>query len=294
MNYFTIKDIENITGIKAHTLRIWEQRYNILVPKRKESNHRYYDNEDLKSVLRISYLYHNGYKISKIVELSEEEIKRIALETVSGETVYSVLINQLMESSIDYDQDRFEQIIHSCISHYGFEKSMYEVIYPFLEKIGILWITDHMLPSQEHFATNLIRKKILVAIDGLGLVSKHGNESAVLLFLPEGERHEISLLMAKYHLRKHGKNTVYFGSDVPFENIIQLCGQKNISHLYCHLITNLTHIETGEYLKKLCEKFPDKTIVMSGPEALRLENAKLPNLKLIRSLDEFREFVATL
>ena len=120
MNFFSISDIESLTGIKAHTLRIWEQRYDLLNPKRKESKHRLYDNEDLKYILRIAFLYHNGYKISKIVSLSEEEIKKMALETTPGKENYQVFVNQLTEASIDFDQVRFEKILHNLVLHLGF------------------------------------------------------------------------------------------------------------------------------------------------------------------------------
>src|SRR3982751_3024072 len=184
MNNFSIKDIERLSGIKAHTLRIWEQRHGLLLCKRKESQHRYYDNEDLKQVLRIAHLYHNGYKVSKIAKLSPEDIKKLA-NVGSSENSYGILINQLVEASIDYDQPRFVSIIDTTMLQLGFEKSIVHVFYPFFEKIGLLWMTEHVLPAQEHFSSYLIQNKIIASIDAIEQPVK-GN-SRVIIFSPSGE-----------------------------------------------------------------------------------------------------------
>ena len=131
MNQFSIKDIENLTGIKAHTLRIWEQRYQLCIPQRKQSKHRFYDNEDLKHILRIAYLYHSGFKVSKIAAMQDAEVKEKAL-TIFTSNKHEAYINQLIEASIDYDQPRFEKLLHMLILRYGLEKCMVEVVYPFM------------------------------------------------------------------------------------------------------------------------------------------------------------------
>ena len=183
MNFFSIRDIENLTGIKAHTLRIWEQRYQLLNPKRRESKHRFYDNDDLKYILRIAYLYNNGYKISQIASFSEEEITKMALELRPNDDNSEIFINQLTEAAIDLDQTRFDKILHTLVLHAGFEKSIIKVLFPLLKRIGLLWLTGNVIPAQEHFASALIVKKMLVAIDGL---EKPANncERKVLLFHP--------------------------------------------------------------------------------------------------------------
>jgi len=167
MNAFTIRDIENLCGIKAHTLRIWEQRYQLLCPRRKAGNHRIYDNNDLKCMLRIAFLYHHGHKISSIARLNEKERNQLILSLTTGGDSTEIFINQLTEASIDFDQDMFDRILHNVILHMGFEKAIPKVIYPFLDKIGLLWLTGNVVPAQEHFASNLIAKKMHVAINGL-------------------------------------------------------------------------------------------------------------------------------
>ena len=286
MNNFSIKDIERLSGIKAHTLRIWEQRHNIQLCKRKESLHRYYDNEDLKQILRISYLYHQGYKISKIANLSKDEINKLAT-TGSGENNYDIFINQMIEASIDYDQPRFEKIINNALLHLGFEKTVVKVFYPFMEKIGLLWITEHVIPAQEHFSSYLIQKKILVAIDGLEPVPFE-NGRVVLIFSPEGELHETPLLVIQYIMKKHKISSVYFGSDVSLAELEYYCKNKIVTHLYFHMITNFLAKETEEYINYLVERFPGKKILASGP-ALHDATADFANVRILRSLNEMLE-----
>ncbi len=289
MNSFTIRDIENLTGIKAHTLRIWEQRYGIITPKRKESKHRQYDNEDLKTILRIAYLYHHGYKISKIAMLKEDEIKKLTLEYNSAGS-YEVFINQLMEASIDLDQDKSEKALNSMVLHLGFEKSMYHVVYPFLEKIGLFWITGHIIPAQEHFASNHIRKMMLVATDGLDIPAQKSKRN-VIVFAPENEYHEIPLLLVNYLLKKNQVSTAYLGAGVALKEIECYLQARSATHLYCHIITNLTEEPLEKFIEKLAARFSPVQVVFSGPVVLQLdENYNLPNVKILRSLKEVIQF----
>jgi DNA-binding transcriptional MerR regulator len=283
MNNFTIRDIERLSGIKAHTLRIWEQRHGLCFGKRKESQHRYYDNEDLKQILRVSFLYHNGYKISKIAHLSKEEIHKIATTNLS-EYNYDLAINQMIEAGVDYNCVQFEQIIRHTSLQLGFEKAILKVFYPFLEKIGLLWITEHVIPAQEHFCSFLIQKEIMVAINGLG-TARLKNDQTVIIFAPEGELHDIPLLVAQYILKKHGVKTVFFGSDTSIGQLEYYCRHKPVTHLYFHFITNFLIREPEEYLTCLSEKFPEKKIIGSGP-ALQFAHKHAANVKILRSMDE--------
>ncbi|MEJ7740779.1 MAG: MerR family transcriptional regulator [Chitinophagaceae bacterium] len=289
MNHFSIKDIERMSGIKAHTLRIWEQRHGLRFCKRKASLHRYYDNEDLKQILRIAYLYHNGYKISRIATLSPDEVKSLAITSI-GDNSYDIFINQMIEASIDYDQPRFERVIHNALLHLGFERTVVNVFYPFMEKIGLLWITDHVIPAQEHFSSYLIQKRIIIAIDGLDIIAKD-NDQIVLIFSPEGELHEIPLLVMQYILRKHGIKTVYLGCNICLKELVYYCKHKPVTHLYFHLITNFIHKEPEEYLKCLQENLGSKNIIASGPA---LRDVLVTGIRIIRSLEEMMEMNETL
>jgi DNA-binding transcriptional MerR regulator len=289
MNFFSISDIENLTGIKAHTLRIWEQRYSLLNPKRKESKHRLYDNEDLKYILRIAFLYHNGYKISRIASLSEEEIKKLALDTTSGKENYQVFINQLTEASIDFDQPRFEKILHNLILHLGFEKTVIQILFPLLNKIGLLWMTDKVSPAQEHFASALVVKKILVETDGLDKPGGEVGLRKVLLFAPEGEHHEIPILFMQYLLKKNGVPYVYVGKNAPIEVVKDFCSQHPITQLHCHLVTNLLSSDLNAYLAKISLVFADKEIFFSGPQARKVDSPP-PNLRILKDAEAMLAF----
>ncbi|MEJ7679503.1 MAG: MerR family transcriptional regulator [Segetibacter sp.] len=201
MNQFTIKDIENLSGIKAHTWRIWEQRYKIGVAQRKESNHRFFDNDNLKQILRIAYLYHSGIKISKIAALESEEMKEMALSKLPKENGNEFYIMELIEASIDLDEERFEQTFNEALGKMGIEDTILKIINPFQEKIGVLWLTDHVIPAQEHFTSNIIMQKLTAAIDDLPVVKNTGKKE-ILLFTPEKERHEIPLQFVHYLLKK--------------------------------------------------------------------------------------------
>jgi DNA-binding transcriptional MerR regulator len=288
MNIFTIRDIENLCNIKAHTLRIWEQRYNIVCLKRKPGKHRMYDNEDLKYLLRIAYLYHHGHKISKIAKYSEQEICELAIRVSNKDDAAEIFINQLSEASIDLNQERFEKILHNIIIHFGFEKSMTHVIFPFLHKIGLLWMTGNVIPSQEHFASALVSKKIHVAINGL---ENHAaiDSRKVLLFAPCGEFHEIPLLFMRYLMKKNGTSVTYLGTNVSMKDIQYYCQHKPVGYLYFHLVTNLIRCELDEYLQTLSKSFPEKQIVVSGPKAHCITKS-FSNVLVLKSFEEVFEF----
>jgi DNA-binding transcriptional MerR regulator len=297
MNLFSIRDIENLTGIKAHTLRIWEQRYNLFCPKRRESNHRFYDCEDLKHLLRIAYLYNQGHKISQIACCSPEEMAKLALDAKPDTDNYEIFINQLTEASIDLDQPRFDKIMHNLILHAGFEKSMINVLFPFQKKIGVLWLTGQVMQAHAHFARSLIIKKTMVAIDGLEKPPYNGGRR-VLLFTPAGEHHdipggecmELPLLFMHYMLKKEGVPTLYMGKNVPLTMLETICSLQPVTQLYFLVIPNLNKCDMHEYLKSFSSLFPDKEIVFSGLDACQC-SCDLKNVRLLKTVEEKRAFL---
>ncbi|MEP6700893.1 MAG: MerR family transcriptional regulator [Bacteroidota bacterium] len=283
MNYFSIKDIEMLSGIKAHTFRIWEQRHGLSFCKRKHSQHRYYDNDDLKAVLRIAYLYHRGYKISKIASLSRDEVIKLASVNIE-EYDYDLYINKLIESNIDYDQLLFEKIIQQAITRFGIDKAILSVFYPFMQKVGMLWVTEHLIPAQEHFSSAIIQQKLVLSIEKLGSLIQNKNDT-VLIFAPEGELHEIPLLVAKYYLKKNGVKLVYFGINTSLQLLEYYCNYKKVTHFYFHLITNFTSKEPGEYILCLLSKFPGIKIIASGPALCNLPTFS-SSVMIINSIEE--------
>lgn len=291
MQYFSIKDIENLTGIKAHTLRIWEKRYHFVISKRKESNHRIFDNEDLKAILRICYLYETEFKISQIAKLSEDAIRMFSDIDNSTSKSTNAYILQLLNTIIDFDYLGFERILGTAIKQIGFEKAISEIAYGLLRRIGLLWLTDNLLPAQEHFATNIIRNKLIYAIDHLPKENINTNE-IVLLFTPQNEYHEIPLLFAKWLFKRNGIRTYYLGVNVSFNEISYLIKKRKITHCYYHVITNLTSNSLNEYNNLLLEKFPDQYLIVSGTHIKEITTTS-PNLKVLHSLQEMVDYSAS-
>lgn len=263
MDIFSISDLEHLTGIKAHTLRTWEQRYGILNPGRKRSQHRVYSGEDLKYILRIVFLYHKGIKISKIAGLTDAEVREIALGNNMKLHESAVYLNRLTESSIDFNELKFEEDLSQAISHIGLEKAMEDIVFPFLKRMGIFWLTGHVLPAQEHFASQIIIRKIIKALEDLPPISS-ATDRTVLLFTPPGEHHEIPLLFIYYLLRKNHVNCIYLGTDKNIEILKDVVAQLPVSALFFHVITNLTKLDMRTYLEQLQHCFPDKPVFYSG------------------------------
>jgi MerR family transcriptional regulator, light-induced transcriptional regulator len=244
---YTIKDLERLSGIKAHTLRIWEQRYNLLKPSRTDTNIRYYSGEDLRKILNISVLNQKGVKISKIVDLSDEEINHRVIEFTSDFSDQGLQIESLIIAMIDLDEPRFEQIIQACVLRLGFEDTMIKVIYPFFKKVGVLWQTGSINAAQEHFITHLIRQKIIVAIDMLPYKTRLDSRT-FLLFLPEGELHEMGLLFHNYLIKRSGHKSIYLGQTVPLKDLTEIVAIQKPDLLVTAL---LSYNSTDDVLKVL-------------------------------------------
>ncbi|MCX6206344.1 MAG: MerR family transcriptional regulator [Bacteroidetes bacterium] len=289
MQYFSIKDIENLTGIKAHTLRIWEKRYNLIISKRKESNHRFFDNEDLKTILRISYLYETEFKISQIAKLSPEAILTYAHIDHSNSKSTEAFILQLINTIIEYDTIEFERVFKSGIKQYGFERAISEIGYGLLRRIGLLWLTDHLIPAQEHFASNLIKKFLINAIEHLPEV-KDKSSKEILLFTPIGEFHEIPLLFARWLFKKNNNRVCYLGANMDLEDIAYCTRKRKITHLFCHLITNLTGKSFEAYTLEILKRFPDQKIIISSSQTKNLK-IDSPDLTTFKSLEEMIEYI---
>ncbi len=233
MNVFTIKDLENLSGIKAHTIRIWEQRYDFLKPSRTGTNIRYYRSQEVKTVLNISLLNRYGYKISHINKMSEQELKNKLISLSDKNAQEERLVNQLIACMIDLDIEPFEKLLDRVILDKGIDKTITRIVFPFMHRIGLLWATDHINPAQEHLVSHVIRQKLMVGIE---MTMNHKcTGKTVLLFLPEGERHELGLLYVYYLLKFHGAGTIYLGADISLSDVEFVCRQKPPDFIYTHL-----------------------------------------------------------
>jgi DNA-binding transcriptional MerR regulator len=264
---YSIKELEHLSGVKAHTIRIWEQRYGILQPKRTETNIRYYDDNDLKSLLNIAFLNEHGYKISKIAQMDDHQICNAVMAISCEEkTGYSQQTNALLVAMVDMDEEAFDKVMSTAILQLGFEKTMQDLVYPFIRKVGILWQTDHIKPAHEHFISNLVRQKLVVAIDGQ-VVRRREQASRYLLYLPEGELHELALLYMAYLLRCRHQQVLYLGQNLPFSDLL-LAADKFQPDYVCSVLTTTPDRESvQEYIHLLSAHLPDSTIYLYGHQA---------------------------
>ncbi|HEY9220740.1 MAG TPA: MerR family transcriptional regulator [Lutibacter sp.] len=219
---FTIKDLENFSGIKAHTIRIWEKRYNLFEPKRTDSNIRYYDIDSLKKLLNVSLLYNNGLKISKIANLPEAKIALSVRELVFNKGAGSQASVSFKLAMLNFDEVLFNQTYNGLISQTSFRNIFTEVFIPFLNEIGILWQVYSITPAHEHFISNLIKQKILINTEKLQFLQPNRTGKKFVLYLPMNEIHELGLLYMHFELLFHGHHSVYLGQSVPVENLNDL------------------------------------------------------------------------
>ncbi|GAA4954828.1 MerR family transcriptional regulator [Algibacter agarivorans] len=219
---FSIKDLENLTGIKAHTIRIWEKRYNLLSPNRSDTNIRNYSLSSFQKLLNISYLNNNGLKISKIAKLKEEEIPIKVRELASRTKVEDHAINALKMAMINFDQVLFYSTYNNLLENKTFSEIFYSVFLPLLNEIGLLWQTNTITPAHEHFLSIHIKQKILLNTERLQLLEPKPSSKTFVLFLPENEIHDIGLLFINYQLRSKGYHTIFLGESVPMESLTDL------------------------------------------------------------------------
>ena len=292
MNIFTIKDLENLSGIKAHTIRIWEQRYQFLKPSRTGTNIRYYSNDELKKILNIALLNKYGFKISHIDKMNEGEVRDKILSLTQIQAQQERLINELIQCMVDLNMDELEHIIDNYIEAKGIEKAIVQIIFPFMEKIGILWVTNHINPAQEHLVTNIIRQKLVVGIEEVTNPVKA--KKTVLLFLPEGEYHELGLLFMYYLLKSRGVSAIYLGANVPLIDVEYVAKLKKPDYLYTHITAGGQNFNFEKFIHTITRKFAGCPILVSGQLTQTYERKIPPSIQLKKSFAEVMEFVSGL
>lgn len=287
---FTIKELEALTGIKAHTIRIWEQRYHFLKPSRTLTNIRTYSNDELKTLLTVALLNKYGYKISKIDGMMPDQRHQQALQLNDVDARNEQTVNELIGCMIDLDIMQFEAILTRHIQQHDIYITISTIVFQFLQKVGILWQTNRINPAHEHIATCIIRQKIISAIDQLPVLTK--TDPLFLLFLPEAEHHELGLLFVYYLLKKRGLPVIYLGANVPLKDITYVVEQKAPAYLYLHLTTFPIKQSFQKYLQSLSDRSKAATVVLSGSV---VENYKHPfpqNVKPIQSLSEVVTYIS--
>lgn len=253
-NVFSIKDLENLSGIKAHTIRIWEKRYNILEPMRTETNIRLYDVENLQKLLNITLLHNHGYKISKISKFPPEKIPQLVKEIISDKSTKSHALNAFKMAMMNFDQTLFINTYNSLLSEKSFRDVFSEIFIPLMNEIGLLWQAGTISPSHEHFISYLIRQKLLSNIEKLQLQEPTKKDKVFILYLPENEIHELGLIYLNYEILLNGYKTIYLGQSIPMENLKDFLKYfENI--VFVSYWTVYPYIEeTDSYIQKIQEE----------------------------------------
>tara|TARA_R110002050_G_scaffold45001_1_gene106905 strand:- start:43889 stop:44788 length:900 start_codon:yes stop_codon:yes gene_type:complete len=212
---FSIKDLENLSGIKAHTIRIWEKRYNLFQPNRTDTNIRCYDIENLQKLLNVTFLYNNGYKISKISQLGEDKIPGVVRNLVSDQSNNGHVLNSFKMAMMNFDQALFSKTYNGLLKEKSFREIFYDDFIPFLNEVGLLWQTDTITPSHEHFICALIKQKILVNTEKLQFSTPTNSSKNFVLYLPDNEIHELGLMFLNYEILSKGYHAIFLGQSIP-------------------------------------------------------------------------------
>lgn len=293
---FSIRDLENLSGIKAHTIRIWEKRYNLLEPERTDTNIRNYSLTSLQKLLNITLLYHNGYKISKIAKIAEQEIPTIVKEVVSKNSVKSNAINSFKMAMINFDTTLFLNTYNNLLSKDSFKDIFHNVFLPLLNELGLLWQTNTISPSHEHFITNLIKQKIVINTELLQVTKPTKTDKTFILFLPENEIHDIGLLYLNYEIILKGYKTIYLGQTVPIESLKDLLAYSNNTHFLSYFTVEPNKYKIRKYIEDFNEILgteDEYSLWIIGHQAQYLEVQEIPKTvkrfnsieKLINELD---------
>lgn len=285
MSKYSIKDLERLSGIKAHTIRIWEQRYRITNPDRTDTNIRNYSTTDLKRILNISVLNNHGWKISKIALLSPTQIEQEVKLLIDKISESHDVMDGLVMSMIDMDEERFEFLVTSAIDSLGFLSAIEKVIYPFFDKIGILWLTGSISPAQEHFISNLIRQKIIVAIDAIPSVYVNP-KGKIIIYLREGELHEIASLIQYYICKQNGYKVFYLGQSVPYEDVVNITKEVKADILSTIFTNPFPEGEMEEYLSKLTNDITHCKIFLSGAQMNHVNLDYPPQVKVLKVIKD--------
>ena len=284
MTFYSIKDMEHLSGIKAHTIRIWEKRYGLLDPDRSDTNIRSYSDKDVRRILNVAMLVKNGYKISTVALFDEQRLQLEVIRINRNSTEPDKNIDQLLFLTVNLDTFGFETLMNLIISQNGFKKTIEQVVFPFFERIGILWQTGSIFTAHEHFVSNLIRNRLIREIGNF-----ESNESAksVLFFLRNDEWHELGLLYFNYLAAEAGLRCVYLGQSLPFEDLSNLLTSQKYDFVCTSFIQAIEKAELEQYLANLSFVFNQNKILIAGRQ-IGLNKPKLPsNMVVVKNSNDF-------
>ncbi|MFT5942223.1 MAG: DNA-binding transcriptional MerR regulator [Sediminicola sp.] len=287
---FSIRDLENLSGIKAHTIRIWEKRYNLLSPERTSTNIRNYSLVSLQKLLNITLLYNNGYKISKIAKIEEHDIPLLVKEIVAKNSFKNHAINAFKLAMVNFDQTMFFNTYNRLLADKSFRDIFNDVFIPLLNELGLLWQTDTISPAHEHFITNLIKQKIIINTEKLQSIEPTRKDKTFVLFLPENEIHELGLLFVNYEIILRGYKSIYLGQTVPLECLIDLTKYYETLHFVSYFTVEPSKDKIDKYLEEFTTNVNQdgkSKLWILGYQVQNLNKTKLPaTLSTFNSIEQ--------
>lgn len=290
MAVYSINDIEKLSGVKAHTIRIWEKRYNILPNRRTDTNIRYYMDEDLELILNIAHLNKKGVKISRIATMTAEEIKQKVADSCEVDVIFENQIDGLMLSMFELNEYKFMKLLNHHIREIGFENTMDEVIYPMLDKLSVMWIAGSVKGVHENFINNIIRRKLSVEIDKLEY-DPNENATRFLIFLPEYEAHELSLLFVYYLLKKYGANILYLGTQVSLPDVKDAIEIFRPDYLFTLFNDSFSEAPLQPYINELSQLQHHGRVLVSGYQTVQ-QKLDLPgNVEIVYNLNDIKKYL---
>ncbi|MBO0331915.1 MerR family transcriptional regulator [[Muricauda] lutisoli] len=293
--FFSIRDMENLSGIKAHTIRIWEKRYNLFSPERTDTNIRTYNLESLQKLLNVTLLYNNGYKISKIAKMGEEKIPALVNEIISEKSEKSHALNSLKLAMLNFDQSLFLKTYNGLMEEKSFTQIFNDVFIPLLNELGLLWQTNTISPAHEHFISNLIKQKIYIHTEKLQFEAPTKKDEVYVLFLPENEIHELGLLYVNYQLALHGYKTIYLGQTMPIESLEDLLKYYTNIRFVSYFTVSPTKDEIDDYFDRFGEvlkKSPGSKLYVMGYQIQEIgEEKQLGPIKIFKSINQLVDFL---
>jgi MerR family transcriptional regulator, light-induced transcriptional regulator len=290
MERYTIRDLDKLSGINAHTIRVWERRYGIIKPQRTGTNRRRYDDADLRKIINISILRRNGFKISEIAEMAESEIEeKVAL--LSTDVFNSdTHIDSMIKAMVAFDETAVNELINKSLMYKGMEETMTSLVFPFLKRIGVMWQTGSADIGAEHFISNIFRKKLIAAIDNMSPSSRQ-NRKKVLLFLPEKEMHEMGLLFFQYLVKKEGHESLYLGQSTPLSSVAVSNRQWKADIIITGIMSGYPGFKADEYIKELSKAFPEQKVLVAGELATTAAKLIFKNVFPLNSAEDLKSLL---
>ncbi len=288
---FSIRDLENLSGIKAHTIRIWEKRYHLLQPERTATNIRTYSLNSLQKLLNITLLYNNGYKISKIAKLEEDNIPQLVNEIIARNSEKHHAINAFKLAMVNLDSAHFFQTFNSLMVERNFREIFNKVFIPLLNELGLLWQTNTISPAHEHFITSLIKQKIYIHTEKFQKLEPTKTDKVFVMFLPENEIHEVGLLFLNYEIVSRGYKSIYLGQSMPLENMVDLLNYYENLHFVSYFTVSPNKDEINKYLEdfyKILNTKGNSKLWLLGFQSQYITNQqKLEGLRVFNSIEQF-------